>query len=152
MKNHKKKAQSPIVSHTLVIMLSIVLLILVITTLNSLRKEYQEFVGENEIKQICGIVRNGIEKIYWPEDYVSPTNTTMGEIVVGLPNKIAERNYRARFVNESLFIESIGEPTINYSCKIGFEVTLNGRTAGGRTEIKWTRLSNGNDVITMKGV
>ena len=129
---------------------TMMVILIIITTLNSLRVDYQEFIGGYEIQEVCAVVKGGIEKIYRIENYVSQTNTTMGEIILELPKRIANVNYQARFVNSSLEIKTIGEPFLNDTCSIGFDVNLNGRTTGSTTRIKWTRYANGTDVIEMR--
>ena len=122
--------QNPLLSHTIAIGFSLVLILLVMTTLTSLRDNYQDFIGKNEISQVCSILKDSIGKIFVDDEYTSPTNTTKGRIVVALPRRIADLNYRVRLLNNSFFIETFGT-RINDTCKAGFNLTYNGSTTGG---------------------
>ena len=143
------KGQHPIFSHTLSIAFMVMLVIAVATTLNSIKSDLQDFVGKHEIKNVCSIIRNSIENIYLPEEYQSPTNTVYGKARANLPDRIALMSYRARFINSSLYIETLGGLQINDTCKIGFPAAFSGSVTGGLTEFRWTRYSNGTDAIEM---
>lgn len=149
---HSRKGQSPLVSHTIMIAFSLTLLLVVVTTLSSIRNDYQEFVAKHEIREVCAIVKSGIEKMYYPESYNSTSNTTKGKIILDLPARIGDMNYRARFANTSLLLETFGENKVNDTCKIGFNLSYYGSTGGGRTEIQWIRYSNLTDKIEMRKI
>ncbi|MFH0832700.1 MAG: hypothetical protein V1900_03215 [Candidatus Aenigmatarchaeota archaeon] len=140
--SYHSKGQNPLLSQTLMVAFSLVLLLAVVTTLNSVRNDYQDFVGRHEIRQVCAIVKSGVEKIYSPGDYNSSTNATMGKILLDLPTRIGDMNYRAKFANTSLLIETTGSNRINDTCKIGFNISYSGSTVGGRTEMSWIRYTN----------
>ena len=147
-----KKGQSPLVSHSIIVGFSVFLVLAVVFTLNTLRADYQDFVGKGEIEQVCDLIRGGIEKIYNPSDYISLTNTTIGRIKILFPDRLADNSYRIRFANSSATIETISQPVINKTCIIGFDLIYNGSTSGGETEIVWTRFSNGTDRIDMRKI
>jgi hypothetical protein len=151
-RSHLLKGQSPLLSHTLVVGFSVFLVLAVVTTLNVLKSDYQDFIAKGEIEQVCALIRNGIDSIYNPDDYISPTDTTMGRITILLPDKLAGNVYRIRLVNSSSYIETVSQPAINRTCRLGFPAVYNGSTSGGETEITWTRYSNGNDRIDMRKI
>lgn len=146
------KGQSPLISHTMMILFSIFLVLVIVTTLNSIRTEYEDFVAKNEILQVCALVKSSVEKLYWPQSYIPQTDTVMGSITMNLPKEIARVEYNARFSNRTLKVETIEQPKVNDTCEMGFDITFSGRTSGGRTRIKWTRYSNGTDAIVMENV
>ena len=143
-----KKGQSILLTHALLVGFSIFLVYAVVTTFVALRDEYQEFIGANEVKQLCFVMSGAIEKIYKEPDYNISTYTLMGSLDVSMPEKIVDVNYRARFVNSSVLIESIGN-VFNDTCVIGYEAIYNGSTTGGLTRISYYRASNGTDIIEM---
>ena len=132
----------PLMSHTFAIAFTIVIILLVVISFNNIKDDYKDFALKNQISGVCYTIKSAIEKIYWPFDYES--NGTFGRIIVNLPERIWDRNYRARFLDSSLLIES----EINSTCHIGFNITYAGSTSGGRTEIEWAR-SGTADKITM---
>lgn len=142
------RGQNPLLSHTIAIGFSLFLIVLVITTLNSLRDNYQDFIGKNEISQVCSILKGSVEKIYVDDGYTSPVNTTKGRIVAALPQRIADLNYRVRLINNSFFVETSG-PRINATCRIGFNLTYNGSTNGGMTELIYTEKDNGQKWVSV---
>jgi len=143
-----RNGQSPLISHTTMLIFTVILVAIVIASLNVIKDNYQLSHGMEEIKQICNIVRGGIEKIYLPESYISPTDSRLGEITLDLPNHVLDLNYKMKFVNDSLYIET---EIMNLTCKLGFDVSYNG-SSSGRTKITWIRLSNGTDVINMERI
>ncbi len=149
---NESKGQVPFLSHTMMVAFSVVLIVLIVTTLNSVKIDYQEFVGKEEIIQVCVSIKSAIEKIYVPTGYTSLTNETMGSIVIDLPERIADVNYRMKFVNKTLMIETLAEPTLNQSCTIGFNASFEGSSRGGRTRLSWIRYTNITDVIQMAKV
>ena len=128
-----------LISHALIISFSILLILVVVTSLNTIRGDYKDFIGNIESKQVCGIIKEGIEKIYSP--YKSFTlleinYTAYGSIVLSLPEKIADARYRARLANDSIIVELIGEE-INHTCASGFGLNMSGTSPGGMTRIEW---------------
>ena len=149
----KKKGQNPLLSHALIIMFSILLLIVVVHAMNAIKNDYQDFVGKIESQQVCGMIKNSIEKIYSPSDYTVQTNETMGKIFVELPERIADSRYRASFVNDSVRVEMLDFP-VNETCKAGFNISLSGTTSGGRTEMRFDVMKENTNSykITMRRV
>ncbi len=147
-KKSRSYGQNPLLSHTIAIGFSLLLIMVVITTLSTLRDNYQDFIGKNEITQVCSLLKSSVEKIFVEDNYVSLTNTTKGRVVVSLPNRIADLNYRVRVINSSFFIETSGAK-INDTCKAGFNLTYNGSAAGGMTEIIYVEKDNGNRHVSV---
>lgn len=139
-----EKGQMPLLSHTITVGFSMILILLVVMTLNSVKGDYQSFIASNEMKEVCTILKNGIEKIYRPTDH--RLNATMGRIFIDLPERIADMRYRVRFLNSSLLIET----NINHTCVVGFNVTYSGSIDGGRTVIEW--IQSDIDRIEMRKV
>lgn len=137
-------------THTIILVFSLMMILTIIITFKSMENDYRDFVGKNEMQQVCSMVKTGIESIYFKENYNSPGNTTKGRIIIDLPDRIADMNYRIRFVNRSATIETLGRLRINDTCKIGFVANYTGSVSGGRTEINWTSYSDGNNVIAMR--
>ncbi len=143
-----RRGQSVLLSHAILVGFSIFLIYAVTTTFVSLRDDYQEFIGGNEIKQLCFVMNGAIEKIYnQPEGNLS-TYTLLGSLEVRMPEKIVDVNYRAKFINRSILIESIGD-IFNDTCTVGYEANYNGSTVGGLTRLSYYRASNGTNVIEM---
>ena len=145
-----RKGQA-LVSHTIFFVFSILLILTIVTSFGTIRNDAQKFIGNDEIQQVCTIIRTSINKIYSVSDYSSPTTTVLGEIITNLPNRIADESYRARFVNSTIVIET-SQPGLNGTCETGFDVNFTGSTPGGRTQIEWVRYSNGGTVIAMARV
>ncbi len=143
------KGQSSIIGHTIAFGLSMSLVIVLVVALASIQNDYREFAVKNEIGKICGMVKGGVEKIYWPGEYASQGNVTMGKIIITLPEKIGGMNYRARMENTSLFVDVIS-PGINMTCELGFNASFTGRSDGGRTLIKWMILDGSNRIAIGK--
>ena len=146
------KGQSPLLSHALVVMFSIMLVLVAVTAMNSIRNDYQAFVGTIEAQQVCGLIKQSIEKIYQTSDYAVQTNQTFGKITLELPERIADSRYRAKLFNDSIRVEMLGSQ-INETCKTGFNITMSGTSSGGRTQVIFDVLKGGasNDYkITMQ--
>ncbi len=127
------------------------MILAIITAFGTIRKDSQDFIGTNELQQVCAIIRTAVEKIYAPSDYNSPSNATMGKIKLDLPERIADASYRARFADKTIIIETV-EPKLNKTCETGFAVNFTGSTSGGRTQLEWVRYGSGHNVITMTRV
>jgi len=143
------KAQSPFISHTIIIGITVFVIIVMLFALNYFKEEYQVFEGENEMKNVCLLLKNGIEKIYHPENagYLN-TSSQMGMIVLDLPLRIADMKYNIRFVNATIEVKST---KINQTCNLWKNATYIGSSSGGLTEISWIRLGQ-NDIIQMRNV
>jgi hypothetical protein len=143
-----RKAQSVLIGHSVAISMTIILVIVVVISLNNVRNQYQKFVGENEIDQICLSVKGTVEEIYYQKNYTSPTNTTVARVRLELPSKVADKKYSARFFNNSVLVYS-DDIRFNRTCKIGFSATFIGTSDGGPTYITWYRFGNGSEEIRM---
>jgi hypothetical protein len=137
-----KRGQAPLISHTFAIAFTIAIVMLIVISSNNIRNDYEAFAMQGQINILCITVKSAIEKIYWPFD--READGVFGRITIDLPEKIGENNYRARFYNNSLLIES----DINSTCYIGFNAS--GSTSGGRTEITWTRTGNEDKIVMVK--
>ena len=137
-------------THMITLVFSLLMILTIIITFNSLESDYKDFIGRNEIQQVCSMVKSGIDSIYVKENYNSPDNSTNGKIILELPDRIADMDYRIRFINKTAAIETLGRLRVNDTCKIGFAANYTGSTSGGRTEINFTAYSNGNNMIAMR--
>lgn len=140
-----------LITHTLFFLFSIAMVMIIIVSFGTIRKDAQNFIGNNELQQVCAIIRTSMEKIYAPDDYVSASDTRLGKITVDLPERIADANYVARFVNASIVVET-NIQNLNKTCETGMNVNFTGFTSGGRTQFEFTRYSTGGGVITMARV
>lgn len=145
---NKSRGQAELVSHAVLVGISLFLVYSVITTLADIRDDYQKYVGGLEVKELCFVMRGAIEKVYAPADYNVSTNTTLGSVMARLPERITDVKYSATFFNRSILIRSSG-PQFNETCKIGFGAGYNGSTSGGLTRFSYMRSSNGTNVIEM---
>ncbi len=148
----RKKGQAILVSHAILVGISVALVLVVVHSMNSIREDYQEFVATNEIEQACFIIRNAAENVYSEGKYLSPTNTTYGSIRIVLPERLADLKYRTTLANRSVYLDVFGSSGINSSCKIGLNVSYTGFTTGGVTEIKYTEYTNGTRAINFEKV
>ncbi len=139
-----------LISHSMFFLFSIAMILAIIVSFGTIRKDVQDFVGTNELQQVCAIMRTAIDKIYLPSVYASPSNATMGRIIVNLPDRIADASYRARFIDNRISIETV-EPNLNKTCETGLDANFTGATSGGRTQFEWT-VSSGSNAITMTRV
>ena len=144
-----KKGQNPLISHTILIGIGVLLILSVVVTMNTVKSNYDEFVGEEEMDIVCSLIRHAINEMYMPSSYQVQSDTLTGKIVLNLPDRIGDSVYKARFINDSLKIETYGSLKINRTCLIGFNASYSGLTSGGRTKIMWTTLSNGSNRIEM---
>lgn len=148
----KSSGQNPLLSHTIAIAFLLLLIIIIISVLTTLRDDYSNFIGKNEISQVCLLLKGSIEKVFTEDGYTSPTNTTKGRLFLRLPERIADQNYRIRFVNNSISVETLSQPRINDTCVPGFNLTYLGFTSGGMTELNFTLRDNGNGIIAIRKV
>ncbi len=140
------KAISPIVSHTIFVGLTLIIVLTMVTTISSISSSYTKLISQNEIAQACYTVRAAIENIYNPTDYISPTDTVYGVVIVDIPDKIARSSYAVDFIGKNLRIAWRNE---TFLCSVGFNATYLGLSlSGGGSEISWRR-ANGTDVISL---
>jgi hypothetical protein len=142
------KGQSVLLTHALLVGFTVFLIYAITTTFVTLREDYQGLVGNNEVNQLCYVMKSAVDKIYANNSYTSPTTTMIGYMDVNMPVKISDMPYRARFVNDSIFVQSINRG-FNQTCKIGLPVSYNGTTNGGPTRFIYTIYSNGTKTIEL---
>lgn len=130
------KAQTPMVGHTIIIAVTVLLILTIVSTLNNLNNLYSDFVKENEIVHICDIIHSSIVSLYDQDQPTLQQDTTLGEIIIELPNDIAGESYTIDFYNKSVRVR-VGDKT--ELCKIGYDVSYTGRSAGGLVKIKWIK-------------
>ncbi len=143
-----RKGQAILLNHAIMVGFSVFLIYVVFTTFASIRTDYQKFVGGNEIKELCFVMRGAIDKVYAPVDYNVSANTSFGQMEVRLPERITDIKFNARFFNKSILIESSGN-AFNDTCKVGYNANYNGSTSGGLTRFSYSKYSNGTGVIEM---
>jgi hypothetical protein len=142
------RGQSILLSHAILVGFSIFLVYAVSTTFVSIKNDYQKFIGQNEIDELCFAMKSAIGKIQQPQYYGMTNDTVAGSIVIRMPDRIADLKYRAKFVNDSISIESQSNK-FNTTCRIGSNAIFNGSTTGGNTRFQYIRLSDGSDRIEM---
>jgi hypothetical protein len=145
----KSKGQNPLLSHTLIVGFSTLLVLVVVTSLAVIKSDLQESIGFMESKQVCSLVENSVEIMFWEENYISLSNYTKGKITLKLPQKLADMNYRATFFGNNLTIETFGNIKIIDSCIMNFNATYSGSTGGGLTEILFKENSDRSRIIEM---
>ena len=145
-KNRQKKGQAILLNHAIMVSFSIFMVYVVFTTFAAIKTDYQQYVGGNEIKELCFVMRGAVDKVYAPSDFNVSTNVSLGQIEVRLPERITDTKYQAKFFNKSILIES---NFFNDTCKIGYAANYNGSTSGGLTRFSYSRYTNGTNVIEM---
>ncbi len=146
------KGQSVLLSHAFIVAMSVILIIIVLTAMKTIIDDNRDFVGRNEITQICSIVKSSFEKILLEQTYTSLTNTSSGKITVALPERIADMRFRTRLSANDVIVETQGNILVNETCRIGLNATYSGSTAGGRTLFELIRYSNGTKEIKISNV
>jgi len=150
MKKQKKMlGQSVIFTHAILLSFTIFLIFIIITTFTTMRGNFQEFTLQNEMDQVCFMMRSGFEKVYQQPDYVSPTGIK-NTLVIKLPDKLADTSYHVSFVNRSIKIQTLA-PVFNSTCNIGFNTSYSGSAGGGVAEVSYT-LNSTSSVIGMRSV
>ena len=144
-----QKGQSILLTHAILIGFTVFLVYAVTTTFIGIRADYQKFVGNNEVNELCFVMKGAVDKVYINTDYNSPTTTLAGYIDVLMPEKISDLPYHANFANRSVFLQSI-DRKFNSTCTIGLNVNYNGTTSGGLTRFSYTRYANGTKTIEMR--
>jgi hypothetical protein len=124
----------------------IIFIFVIITTFVTMHSDFQDFVADKEMQQVCFVIKGGVEKIYFTSGYRPPFETRMGSITLALPGKIAGLDYSARFRNSSVLLE-LGRKM--YECRIGFNATYAGLSDGGPTRIELWKNST-SDRIEMR--
>lgn len=142
MKKNSTKGQAILISHAILVGISVSLVLVVVTTFGDIREDYQEFIAGNDIEQTCFIIRTAAEKVYRETKFVSATNTTYGKVRVVLPERLADLKYSVRFENRTAYLDT-SPVQVNASCKVGLNATYTGFTSGGVTEISYAEHSSG---------
>lgn len=142
------KGQAPLLTHAIMVGFSIFLVYAVISTLTSIKADYQKLVGDSEVNELCFIMKSAIDKVYLPDNYNLSANTNLGSLEISLPDRITDLKYDAKFFNRSILIKS-SVPAFNETCKIGYNIAYNGSTSGGLTRVSYIKQSNGTEVIEM---
>ncbi len=142
------KGQSPLITHAIMVGFSVFLVYAVISTLTSIKTDYQEIVGGSEISGVCFIIKSGIDKVYAPDSY-NTSATNLGSIEISLPDRITDLKYEANFFNRSMLIKS-SLPAFNQTCKIGYNVAYNGSTSGGLTRISYIKNTTSETIEMVK--
>ena len=145
----KNKGQAPLLTHAIMVGFSIFLVYVVISTLTSIKADYQKLVGDGEVNGLCFIMKSGIDKVYLPDSYNVSTNTTLGSVEISLPDRITDLKYDTKFFNRSILIKS-SQPAFNVTCKIGYNVNYNGSTSGGLTRISYIKGTTGETIEIVK--
>jgi len=141
------KGINPITSHTMAIMFSILLIIVVVTALNSIIEENRKFISQNEVIVICNTLRSSIEELN-VADY-SSSNSYTSTAFVNLPEKAGGFNYRVSFENSSIKVETTSQPLANHTCKVGFNLTYTGSSNGGKTRVDLTINNDGSKTVEL---
>lgn len=137
--------QSEFLSHSISVLISIFMIFILVTTMNTIKNDYNDFSAKSQINQICNTVKSSIEKIYWPDGQAN--NTLLGSINLNLPERIATNNYKIMFSNSIINVTTY-DGKIKANCTAGFDIIYNGTSSGGRTQIRWYNINNTN-VITI---
>ena len=140
------KGQNPLLSHVFAIAFLVALVIAVMQITSTLKGDYQSFIAEQEVQQVCSIIKSSVAKLNHNNNYLSVNDTTKGRIYFNLPNRIADLNYIIRFIEKNASIEL---RSANTTCSLGYNATFLGRTAGGRTKIEMKELSSGALIVEM---
>ena len=143
---------SSLISHSMVILFGVFLILFSIILTESIKNDYRNFVSEEGIKHVCMLVRGAVSKIYVPNSAVGMYNDTMGSVILRMPDKIADANYRTSFFNKSVRIEVFSEQRPNTTCIVGFDGIYYGSAAGGTTKITIFHYVNGTKMIEMRNV
>ncbi|GEM_PF-1580122 len=149
---HKKKrlkGEATLVVHTILIAASITFILVVVAAFGSLKGTYQELIAKNEIRELCLLTKDGIDKIYHQTRYVPKTNTTLGRLVLSYPDRVAELNYRINFTGNALYVKA-GE--YSESCIVGLNITLKGEVSGSFVELTFRKYSNGAQEVEIRNV
>lgn len=118
------KGQSVFLTHTFLILFTVILLFVVFSTLSDVRDNQQEFMATQDAGIICSMVTASLDNIYQRHG--------TGYISINLPSDIGEIDYRGDFFENQLKI-SFGES--NYSCNMPFNTSYTGKISGGQTNI-----------------
>jgi hypothetical protein len=142
-KTQRRKGQSFLFSHSILVGFGVILIFIVIVAFTNLRSDFQGFTARNELQQACMIVQGGIEKINVPSGYRPQGDGMYGEINVKLPDRIAGLPYNIRFADGAIIIEA-GD--FAYTCRAGFSARYAGASSGGITRLAIFRNSTADRI------
>ncbi len=145
IKTNRLKGQNPLLSHVFAIGLSLAIVGVVIYVTSSLNEQYTTFVAEQEVSQVCSIIRSAAGKMTTSE-YLSLNDTMISKIIVNLPDKIANEPYRVRFIGKNASIET---QSANTTCVLGYNATYRGSVSGGRASISWIADKSGASIVEL---
>ena len=143
------KGESSFVVHTILIAASITFILVVVATFVSIKETHQELIAKNEIRELCLLTKDGIDKVYHQTRYNPITNTTLGRLVLSYPDRVAELNYRINFTGNTLYVKA-GDYAD--SCTVGLNITLKGDISGSLAEIIFRKYSNGTQEVEMRNI
>lgn len=131
------KGQSILLSHAILVGLSVFLVFIIATTMNDLRGDYQNFIAEASIDQLCLLMKTGIERVYQDLEYSSSTDTTYGSVVINFPERLADKRYRIKLNTDKSVSVETNDGSFNTTCNVGLNATYQGFTTGGNTVINF---------------
>lgn len=143
---NSSKGQSQIITHSLIILFSVSLIVLVATSMKNIENQYENFTGDLQVDDICSIMKSSIERIYNPVSQNISVNRTeeMGYNIINLPQKIGSGYYHINLYNNTIEIET---SEIVHTCEAGINATFSGKSSGGRTKIKWLYGNGTNSIV-----
>lgn len=140
------KGQNPLLNHVFATAFLVAMVIGVVSMTTSLKEQYGAFVSEQEVQQVCSIIKSSIAKLDRGNNYLSLNSTVKGTVYAALPQRIADEPYRVRFIGRNASVET---PTSNSTCVVGHDVTYSGSAPGGRIKIDWRELPGGTKLVEM---
>ena len=141
-----------LISHAIIVLFGVFLILFAISFTGSIRNDYRNFIAENEIDHVCLLVKGAVAKIYVTGSAHGRLNDTMGSIILRMPDRIADTNYRASFQDKGVKIETFFDLRHNMTCIIGFPAAYSGSTSGGLTSITLYHYANGSRLLEMKKI
>ncbi|MFC2143242.1 hypothetical protein ACFLQN_02480 [Candidatus Aenigmatarchaeota archaeon] len=139
-----KKGQA--LTHTLVVGFGVILLLSVIVILNTNKLEYQKFIIEKELEELCLTIKSSIYAAYVETDYHS-NDVILGRVRFNLPSTLVDSKYRISLADKSVFITT-ESPRFEHTCFVGINAEFKGATNGGQTEIIYS-VNDGSEIIEM---
>lgn len=124
------KGQAELLSHTILLAITISILIFVVHSMDSIKDDYADFISDLEAKQVCFQIKNAVMRLETP--VIDQTKQeTIGYIHTNLPDKIGDSYYRVTTSGKNITLNIFSNE--NYECHVGFDFT--GQTIGGKTKI-----------------
>jgi len=144
------KAQSVILTHTLLIAISVALIFVVVLTFTNMRSSYQDATISDGLSRVCLSMKAGMEKIYSDTGFLPQNDTLLGSVDLLLPDSISDIKYRTYFLDGTLYASSLDGRS--ESCKIGLDAMYMGSTGGGDTRIDFMQMGNGTKMFSVEKV